>query len=39
MELSVDDQFVVFQICYDMNDYFKKLIVEYLLETFHNERF
>ena len=32
MELSLDDQFVVFRICYDMNKYFEKLIIDYYLE-------
>lgn len=39
MELSLDYQFIIFQLCFDLNTYFKKLIVEYLLETFQNKRF
>ena len=28
MELSVDDKWVIFMICYDINDYFKNLLLE-----------
>ena len=28
MELSVDDEWVVFQICYDLNEFFKNLLLE-----------
>ena len=38
MELSLDAQFVVFEICYDLNIYFKKLLLDkYLLHTVHDE--
>jgi hypothetical protein len=28
MELSVDDKWVIFMICYDLNNYFKNLLLE-----------
>lgn len=28
MDLSVDDKWIVFQICYDLNTYFKKILLE-----------
>jgi len=33
MDLSIDDQFVIFNICYDMNIYFEKLLVDYYLDV------
>ncbi len=37
--MSVDDKWIVFQICYDLNTYFKKLIVDkYLLKAFDDKR-
>ena len=28
MELSVDDKWIIFKICYDMNEFFKNLLLE-----------
>ncbi len=39
MELSLDMQFAIFEMSYDMNIYFKKLLLDdYLLKTVHDER-
>ena len=35
MELSVDDKWVIFMICYDMNNYFKNLLLEISEIQFH----
>ena len=35
MELSVDDKWNIFQICYDINLYFKKLMIDHYLKFIH----
>ncbi len=35
MELDLDSQFMIFRICYDINIYFRKKLVDYYLEFGH----
>ena len=35
---SLDTQWIIFQITYDMNIYFRKLMVDYYLEITHLDR-
>lgn len=40
MELDLESQFAIFEICFDMNIYFKKLLLdEYLLKAVLDESF
>ena len=38
MELSVDAQWAIFQISYDMNIYFRKKLIDAYLEFGHSKR-